>query len=198
MADAQLALARSHGASSWTRLVQAVRLADALWRDDLETVRTLITGNPVLIQEHVLIRTDSGWGPPMTYAANLGRDRIIRLVYQHGAKDLESAAGRAALTPVHGTTLLHIAAYFDEMEIAEWLLDRGNAKAILLSTIKPWPIGMGCRPVVQLSSHLPRKTLPLSEIQELDEDWLGDDERATWQAMIEHMSWSNKPICHSR
>ncbi len=26
---------------------------------------------------------------------------------------------------MHGTTLLHIAAYFDEVEIAEWLLDRG-------------------------------------------------------------------------
>jgi ankyrin repeat protein len=26
---------------------------------------------------------------------------------------------------VHGTTLLHIAAYFDEVEIAQWLLDRG-------------------------------------------------------------------------
>jgi hypothetical protein len=26
---------------------------------------------------------------------------------------------------VHGTTLLHIAAYFDEVEIGEWLLDRG-------------------------------------------------------------------------
>jgi hypothetical protein len=28
-------------------------------------------------------------------------------------------------TPVHGTTLLHIAAYFDELAIAQWLLDRG-------------------------------------------------------------------------
>ena len=28
-------------------------------------------------------------------------------------------------TPVHGTTLLHVAAHFDEVEIAEWLLDRG-------------------------------------------------------------------------
>jgi hypothetical protein len=28
-------------------------------------------------------------------------------------------------TPVDGTTLLHIAAYFDELEIAEWLLDQG-------------------------------------------------------------------------
>jgi hypothetical protein len=26
---------------------------------------------------------------------------------------------------VHGTTLLHIAAYFDEVAIAEWLLDQG-------------------------------------------------------------------------
>lgn len=26
---------------------------------------------------------------------------------------------------MHGTTLLHIAAYFDELEIAEWLLARG-------------------------------------------------------------------------
>src|SRR5688572_14067124 len=97
LADAQLVLARSYQAASWTRLVHGVRLADAIWRDDLDGVRTLITGNPALIKEDVLIRTDSNWGPPMTYAANLGRDRIIRLLYDHGARDLESAAGRAAL-----------------------------------------------------------------------------------------------------
>jgi hypothetical protein len=28
-------------------------------------------------------------------------------------------------TPVHRTTLLHLAAYFDEVEIGTWLLDRG-------------------------------------------------------------------------
>jgi hypothetical protein len=33
----------------------------------------------------------------MTYAANLGRDRIIRFLHGQGARDLESAAGRAAL-----------------------------------------------------------------------------------------------------
>jgi hypothetical protein len=97
LADAQLVLARSYGASSWTRLVHAVQLADAIWRDDPDGVVALITRNSALIHEHVLIRTDSGWGPPMTYAANLGRDRIIRLLHTHGAKDLESAAGRAAL-----------------------------------------------------------------------------------------------------
>ena len=97
LADAQLVLARSYQASSWTRLVHAVRLADAIWRDDIEEVRTLITRNPALIHEDVLIRTDSNWGRPMTYAANLGRDGIIRLLHSHGARDFESAAGRAAL-----------------------------------------------------------------------------------------------------
>ena len=97
LADAQLALARSYQTSSWTRLVHAVRLAEAIWRDDVETVRELITQNPSLIREDVLIRIDSNWGPPMTYAANLGRDGIVRLLHSHGAADLESAAGRAAL-----------------------------------------------------------------------------------------------------
>ncbi len=106
LADAQLVLARSYGGSSWTRLVNAVELADAIWRDDPDTVRALITRNPALIHEHVLIRTDSNWGPPMTYAANLGRDGIIRLLHSHGAKDLEAAAGRAALQGKTGTVHL--------------------------------------------------------------------------------------------
>jgi hypothetical protein len=97
LADAQLVVARSYGVSSWTRLVHAVRLARAIWRDDLEEVQSLITQNPALIHEPVLIGADSDWGPPMTYAANLGRDRIIRLLHSRGARDLERAAGRAAL-----------------------------------------------------------------------------------------------------
>jgi hypothetical protein len=97
LADAQLVLARSYETTSWTRLVHAVKLAMAIWEDDLETVRDLVTRNPELIREDVLIRRDSNWGPPMTYAANLGRDRIIRMLHGLGAKDLEYAAGRAAL-----------------------------------------------------------------------------------------------------
>ena len=97
LAYAQLVLARSYSVSSWTRLVHAVQLAEAIWRDDAEEMLALITRNPNLIHEHVLIRTDSHWGPPMTYAANLGRDRLIRLLHDHGAKDLVSAAGRAAV-----------------------------------------------------------------------------------------------------
>jgi hypothetical protein len=97
LADAQFVLARSYRAPSWTRLVHGVRLAGAIWRDDADEVLALVTSNSALVHEHVLIRPDSNWGPPMTYAANLGRDRIIRLLHQNGARDVESAAGRAAL-----------------------------------------------------------------------------------------------------
>lgn len=97
LADAQLVVARTYEASNWTRLVQSVQLANAIWDDDLDTVRELVGRNPRLLHEHVLIRTNSNWGPPMTYAANLGRDRIIRFLHGLGATDLESAAGRAAL-----------------------------------------------------------------------------------------------------
>lgn len=106
LADAQLVLARSYQASSWTRLIHAVQLADAIWRDDLDTVRTLVTRNPSLITQDVLIRADSNWGPPMTYAANLGRDGIIRMLHDLGATDLKSAAGRATLQGQAGTVRL--------------------------------------------------------------------------------------------
>ena len=121
LADAQLALARSYQAASWTRLVHAVQLADAIWRDDLETVRTLVTRNATLIQEDVLIRKDSNWGPPMSYAANLGRDRIVRMLHDHGARDLEHAAGRAALAG-HGDTVRMIYDLLGKPSLHNWTL----------------------------------------------------------------------------
>lgn len=108
LADAQLALARMYQASSWPRLVQAVELVDAIWSDDLEAVRSLVTSNPHLLHDEVLIRKDSNWGPPMSYAANLGRDRIIRMLHDLGARDHRKAMGRAVLQGHVGTArLLH-------------------------------------------------------------------------------------------
>ena len=108
LADAQLVLARSYQAASWTRLVQAVQLAAAIWADDIDTVRELVSRNPRLITEAVLIRKDSNWGPPMTYAANVGRDRIIQMLDKMGAKDHRTALGRAALQGKVGTArMLH-------------------------------------------------------------------------------------------
>ena len=103
LADAQLVLARSYRAPSWARLVQACELVDAIWRDDVEAVRRLVRQNPRLLHEETLIRKDSSWGPPMTYAANLGRDRIIDALLELGATDLGTAVGRAALQGQIGT-----------------------------------------------------------------------------------------------
>jgi hypothetical protein len=41
--------------------------------------------------------------------------------------------------------------------------------------------------LIQLSCHLPRKHVPLTDIRELDAVWFGDDERPTWRAMLEHV-----------
>ena len=96
LADVQLALARAYHAPSWMRLVQACDLIDAIWRDDVKTVERIVSQNPQLIHEPARIR-ESNWGPPMSYAANLGRDEIIRLLSKLGAMDFEHALGRAIL-----------------------------------------------------------------------------------------------------
>lgn len=103
LAEAQRVLAKSYRASSWPRLVIAVELVDAIWRDDRARVLSLVEANPALLHEPVLLRPDSNWGPPMSYAANLGRDELIRQLHARGARDLEKAAGRAALQGHPGT-----------------------------------------------------------------------------------------------
>lgn len=107
LAEAQLELARSYGASSWTRIVQCCQLIDAIWDDDSDTVRRLVTANRSLLTENAGIGNDN-WGPPMSYAANLGRDRIIRLLYDLGARDLQQAMGRAVLqSQIETAAMLH-------------------------------------------------------------------------------------------
>ncbi|MDZ4862985.1 MAG: ankyrin repeat domain-containing protein [Gemmatimonadota bacterium] len=107
LADAQLALARSYQAPRWPRLVQACHLIDAIWRNDVEAVRALVTKRPALLHEPALVR-DSNWGPPLSYAANLGRDAIIQALHDLGATDHLHAIERAALQGKVGTAhLLH-------------------------------------------------------------------------------------------
>jgi ankyrin repeat protein len=107
LADAQLALARAYGAPSWPRMVQSCKLIDAIWRDDLETVRDLVTKHPNLLHENAGIR-NRNWGPPLTYAANLGRDEIIKMLYDLGARDLPTAIDRALLqSKIDTARMLH-------------------------------------------------------------------------------------------
>ena len=96
LADAQLVLARSYGLASWPRLVTACRLTDAIWRGDVEGVRALVLRDPRLLEEDA--RGVKGhWGPPMSYAANLGQDAIIAMLRGLGASDMQHAFGRACL-----------------------------------------------------------------------------------------------------
>lgn len=96
LADAQLTLARSYAAASWPRLVLACNLIDAIWHDNVDLVRDLVVKHPKLLHENAGVR-NSNWGPPLSYAANLGRDRIITMLKDLGATDLEHALGRATL-----------------------------------------------------------------------------------------------------
>jgi len=97
LADAQLALARSYGLPSWPRLVSACRMTDAIWRGDVDAVRHLIRKHPRLLHEAARGLPDSNWGPPMSYAANVGQDAIIAMLRQLGATDLQHAFDRACL-----------------------------------------------------------------------------------------------------
>ena len=97
LADAQLALARSYGLPSWPRLVAACRVTDAIWRGDVDTVRNLVLKDPRLLHEAARGLPDSNWGPPMSYAANIGQDDMIQMLRDMGATDLQHAFDRACL-----------------------------------------------------------------------------------------------------
>ena len=111
LADAQLVLARSYGAASWPRLMQSWEIVDAIWDDDIARVRKLVSEHPNLIHEEALVRPPgkiSNWGPPMSYAANLGRDAIVRMLHDLGARDHVRALDRAVLqSRVETAYLLH-------------------------------------------------------------------------------------------
>jgi hypothetical protein len=97
LADAQLVLARSYGLPSWPRLVTACRMTDAIWRGDVDSVRKLVLKDPRLLHQAARGLPDSNWGPPMSYAANVGRDQIIRMLRELGATDVQHAFDRACL-----------------------------------------------------------------------------------------------------
>ncbi|HEY7798621.1 MAG TPA: hypothetical protein VIA80_07650 [Hyphomonadaceae bacterium] len=111
LADAQLVIARGYGAASWPRIVQCCEIIDAIWKDDIAKVRVLVTRHPKLLHENALVRPmgqESNWGPPMTYAANAGRNAIIQMLHDLGAKDHAHALDRAVLqSKVDTAYLLH-------------------------------------------------------------------------------------------
>ena len=97
LAHSQFVLARSYGLANWARLVTACRMTDAIWHGDVEAVRKLVVKNPELLHEAARGVADSNWGPPMSYAANVGQDAIIQMLAEMGAADMQHAFDRACL-----------------------------------------------------------------------------------------------------
>jgi ankyrin repeat protein len=97
LVDAQLVLARSYGLQSWPRLVLACQVIDAICRNRVDELRALMVQHPRLISEAARGTTTCNWGPPMSYAANLGRIEIIAMMRELGASDLGHAFDRACL-----------------------------------------------------------------------------------------------------
>jgi hypothetical protein len=102
LADAQFVLARSYELPNWPRLVTACRMTDAIWGGDVEAVRRMVLKDPKLLEEDAR-GVKGNWGPPLSYAANVGQDAIIDMLRGLGASDLEYAFGRACLQGHLGT-----------------------------------------------------------------------------------------------
>ena len=102
LSDAQFVLARSYGLPNWPRLVTACRMTDAIWRGDVEAVRQMVLRDPRLLEEDAR-GVKGNWGPPLSYAANVGQEAIIEMLRGLGASDLEYAFGRACLQGHIGT-----------------------------------------------------------------------------------------------
>jgi hypothetical protein len=96
LADAQLVLARSYGLPGWPRMATACRMTDAIWRGDIDAVRELVLKDPRLLHDDAR-GLPSNWGPPMSYAANIGQNKIIQMLRELGAVDLQHAFDRACL-----------------------------------------------------------------------------------------------------
>jgi hypothetical protein len=165
LADAQLVLARSYGLPNWSRLITACRMTDAIWRGDADTVHAMILKDPGLLHEAARGLPDSNWGPPMSYAANIGRDQIIEMLREMGATDVQHAFDRACLQgqietakrlhamgarPVAGCVMGPCETLNDSglallLEFGAQLADKFGNKlapvALLLQTYSRWPEG---------------------------------------------------------
>jgi hypothetical protein len=153
----------------------------AIRRDDAGAVRALVLEHPPLLHEDAR-GVEGNWGPPMSYAANLGRDRIIAMLHDLGAADLQRAFDRACLqgrldtarqlgghTPLFGCVVsqpYRVGLWTDDA-FARLLLDHGadpNARASLRKRL---------RFVADESLHEYRDVTPLAWGEQFhDQDWV--------------------------
>lgn len=101
LSDAQLVIAREYSFVSWAELKQritanavSVALERALRGGDRDAIVQLLRDHPQLL--HVPVRSGN-WGPPMSFAANLGRLDVVQAIAALGAHDHQHAFDRALL-----------------------------------------------------------------------------------------------------
>lgn len=115
LADAQLVIAREYTYPTWADLKQRIasnafsrQLEIAIHHDDRAQVMQILRDHPALLHLPV---SGGNWGPPMSYAANLGRLELIKSIADLGARDFQHAFDRALLQ--------------GKIETARWLHGRG-------------------------------------------------------------------------
>jgi len=72
-------------------------MTDAIWCGDADAIRELVLKDLRLLHETARGVADSNWGPPMSYAANIGQNAIIEMLREMGATDVQHAFDRACL-----------------------------------------------------------------------------------------------------
>jgi hypothetical protein len=96
LADAQLALARSYGASSWPELTVAARVIDAVSRDDFDAVREIISTNPDVLRDRRRPRSER-WRSTLSDVANMGLRRTIEHLQANGVRGVAQAMERPGM-----------------------------------------------------------------------------------------------------
>jgi len=117
LADAQLVIAREYSFASWAELKQRIAgdptsaaLEAALRAGDRDRVVEQLRAHPQLLDLPV---RSGNWGPPMSFAANLGDLDLVQAIAALGARDQQHAFDRALLR--------------GNIECARWLHRRGAA-----------------------------------------------------------------------
>jgi hypothetical protein len=101
LSDAQLVIAREYGFKTRANLKervtvqpQAAALEGAIRSGDRDAVTQILREHPPLL--HLPVRSGN-WGPPLSFAANLGRLDIVQAIACLGARDVQHAFDRARL-----------------------------------------------------------------------------------------------------
>ncbi len=104
LADAQLVLARSYGASSWPQLAAAIKAIDASSRDDFEALREVAAAHPDLARDRD--RPRDGWRAPLANAADAAIRRVMMQLRERGVDSADRLLARPDLRPVLDTLRL--------------------------------------------------------------------------------------------